>query len=169
MGVNGQRHALTALPLGKTLYPLYRRLGGPQGWSGQVQKIMPPLGFDPRTAQPVASCYANWAILALFIVRTFSIIDVSLYSCLSFPVCKTHIFCTVSYWRLCLYHIFPHYLINGIILGKKFIEHKMCVLILSADLFETILILRRIQWDFTINLCRSLCKVPSILVWFLSD
>jgi len=26
------------LPLGKTWYPLYRRLGGPQGWSGQVQK-----------------------------------------------------------------------------------------------------------------------------------
>jgi len=28
---------------------LYRRLGGPQGRSGQVRKISPPLGFDPRT------------------------------------------------------------------------------------------------------------------------
>jgi hypothetical protein len=29
-------------PSGKTQYPLYRRLGGPQGRSGQVQKILPP-------------------------------------------------------------------------------------------------------------------------------
>jgi hypothetical protein len=27
---------------------------------------------------------------------------------------------------------FPHYLINGAIFGKKVIEHKMCVLILST-------------------------------------
>jgi hypothetical protein len=33
------------LPLGKTWCPLYRRLGGPQGWSGQVQKISPPIGI----------------------------------------------------------------------------------------------------------------------------
>jgi hypothetical protein len=40
---------------GKTRYSLYRRLGGPQGRSGQVRKISPPPGFDPRTVQPVAS------------------------------------------------------------------------------------------------------------------
>ena len=28
-------------PLGKTRYPLYRRLGGPQGRSGQVRKVSP--------------------------------------------------------------------------------------------------------------------------------
>ena len=44
-----------SLPPGKTRYPLYRRLGGPQGRSIQVRKITPPLGFDPRTVQPVAS------------------------------------------------------------------------------------------------------------------
>ena len=33
----------------KDQYPLYRRLGGPQGRSGQVRKISPPPGFDPRT------------------------------------------------------------------------------------------------------------------------
>jgi hypothetical protein len=43
------------LPPGKTRYPLYRRLGGPQGRSGQVRKISPPPGFDPRTVHPVAS------------------------------------------------------------------------------------------------------------------
>jgi hypothetical protein len=31
MGVGGQHHAPTDLPPGKTRYPLYRRLGGPQG------------------------------------------------------------------------------------------------------------------------------------------
>jgi hypothetical protein len=41
------------LPPGKTRHPLYRRLGGPQGRSGQVQKISPPPGFYPRTVQPV--------------------------------------------------------------------------------------------------------------------
>ena len=48
-------------PSGKTRYPLYRRLGGPQGRSGQVRKISPPLGFDPRAVQPVASRYTYWA------------------------------------------------------------------------------------------------------------
>jgi len=43
-----------SLPPGKTRYPLYRRLGGPQGRSGQVRKISPQPGFDPRTVQPVA-------------------------------------------------------------------------------------------------------------------
>ena len=38
-GVGGQRHVPAALPPGKTLYPLYRRVGGPQGWSGRVWKI----------------------------------------------------------------------------------------------------------------------------------
>ena len=42
------------LPPGKTRYPFYRRLGGPQGRTGHVRKISPPPGFDPRTVQPVA-------------------------------------------------------------------------------------------------------------------
>ena len=50
-----------SLPPEKTRYPLYRRLGGPQGRSGQVRKISPPPGFDPRTAQPVASRYTDYA------------------------------------------------------------------------------------------------------------
>ena len=57
MGVGSQRHAPAALPPKKTRYPLYKRLGGLQGRSGQVQKISPPSGFNPRTAQPVASLY----------------------------------------------------------------------------------------------------------------
>jgi len=45
----------------KAQYPLYRRLGGPQGRSGQVWKISPPPGFDSRTVQPVASRYTDYA------------------------------------------------------------------------------------------------------------
>ena len=45
-----------ALPPEETWYPFYRRLVGPQGWSGWAQKISPLPGFDPRTAQPIASC-----------------------------------------------------------------------------------------------------------------
>jgi hypothetical protein len=40
---------------------LYRRLGGPQGRSGQARKSRPAPGFDPRTVQPVASRYTDWA------------------------------------------------------------------------------------------------------------
>ena len=64
MRVGGQRHAPAALPPGKTWYSLYRRLGGPQGQSGWVQKISPPLGFHPQTVQPAASCYTDYTILA---------------------------------------------------------------------------------------------------------
>ena len=51
-----------SLPPGKTRYPLYRRLGGPQGRSGQVRKISSPPRFDPRTVQPVASRYTDNAV-----------------------------------------------------------------------------------------------------------
>jgi hypothetical protein len=60
--VGGQRHAPTALPPVKSRYLLYRRLGGPQSWSGCVWKISPLPGFDPRTVQSVASRYIDWAI-----------------------------------------------------------------------------------------------------------
>ena len=50
-----------SLPPGKTRYPLYRRLCGPQGRSGQVRKISPPPGFDPRTVQPLTIRYTDWA------------------------------------------------------------------------------------------------------------
>jgi len=70
MGVGGQHHAPAALPPGKAQYPLYRRLGGPQGQSGRVRKISLPLGFDPRTAQPIASRYTSWDILAQGLICT---------------------------------------------------------------------------------------------------
>ena len=61
MGVGGQHHAPAALPPGKTRYPLYRRLGGPQGRSGRFRKNSPPQELDPRPVQSVASHYTDWA------------------------------------------------------------------------------------------------------------
>jgi hypothetical protein len=63
-GVNGQRHAPTAL------YPRER----PGGWvspraSLDMRKISPPPGFDPRTVQPVASCYTDYATRPTTIFR----------------------------------------------------------------------------------------------------
>ena len=62
--MDGQHHAQTALPPENTRYPLYRRLRGPQGLSARVRKISPPLEFDLRTVQPVASRYTDCAIPA---------------------------------------------------------------------------------------------------------
>ena len=52
----------------RPLYPL-KRPGthctggwvGSRGRSRQVRKILPPPGFDPRTVQPVASRYTDYA------------------------------------------------------------------------------------------------------------
>ena len=62
--MGGQHYASAALPQGKTRYPLYRRLGGPQGRSGLVRKFSPLPGFDPRTVQLLASRYTDCAIPA---------------------------------------------------------------------------------------------------------
>jgi hypothetical protein len=61
-----------------------------------------------------------------------------------------------------LYHIFPHYLFNGTISGKKLLSVNF-VLIFSKSLFETILILRSIERDIIINVLRRSCKILVIL------
>jgi hypothetical protein len=63
MGVGGQSNAPDFTPGKETRYSLHRRLGGPQGQSGWVQKILPPPGFDPQTIQPIASQRVNVTII----------------------------------------------------------------------------------------------------------
>ena len=50
--------ARRSLPTGKTRYPLYRRLDGPQARSGRPEILAPP-GFDSRTVQPVVNRYTD--------------------------------------------------------------------------------------------------------------
>jgi hypothetical protein len=60
-GEGSASHPGSSLPPGKNRYPLYTGLGGPRGRSGQVRKILPTPGFDPRTVQPLASRYTDYA------------------------------------------------------------------------------------------------------------
>jgi len=48
------------------LQPLYQREGNPfpiveEAGPGRVRKISPPLGFDPRTVQPLEIRYTDYA------------------------------------------------------------------------------------------------------------
>ena len=54
-----------------------------------------------------------------------------------YPVRNAHApYCHL--WSARLYNIFPHYLKNGKIFGKKATEHKMCVLIFSTNFVSNI-------------------------------
>ena len=62
MGVGGQHHAPAALPPGKDPVPIVQESGWAPGpvWTGAENLAPPPpLGFDPRTVQPVASRYTD--------------------------------------------------------------------------------------------------------------
>ena len=48
------------LPPGKSRYPFYKRLGGPQGRSGRAENLV-PTGIRSRTVQSVVSRYTDWA------------------------------------------------------------------------------------------------------------
>ena len=48
------------LPPGKTRYPFYRRMGGPEGRSGRAENLV-PTGFRSRIVQLVVSRYTDWA------------------------------------------------------------------------------------------------------------
>ena len=62
MGVGGWVSPTPQPPVtpGKTRYPLYRRLGGPQGRSGRAE-ILVRTGIRSRTVEPVVSRYTDWA------------------------------------------------------------------------------------------------------------
>jgi hypothetical protein len=67
--VSSQLHTPAALPLGKKP-PVPIGLGGPQSRSERrgEEKIIAPTwtqNSDPSVIQPVASCYTDYAILAL--------------------------------------------------------------------------------------------------------
>ena len=59
----------------KTRYPLCRKLGGLRAGMDRCGKSRPPLGFDPRTVQPVAIRYTDWAIPAHLPEVTFTYLN----------------------------------------------------------------------------------------------
>jgi hypothetical protein len=63
----------------ETRCPLYRRLGGPQGRSGQMLRLSPPLGFDPRHVEPVTNRYTDYAIPAHKVTQVLHKIGWSLF------------------------------------------------------------------------------------------
>jgi hypothetical protein len=65
----------------------------------------------------------------------------------------------------CFFHILSY--MARFLEKKGGTENKMCVLISLQLLSEIFLILRRIQQDIIINVHRSSCKLPIILVRFL--
>ena len=52
---------------GKSRYPFYRRLGGPQGRSERAENIV-TTGIRSRTVQPVVSRYTDWATGPIYAV-----------------------------------------------------------------------------------------------------
>jgi hypothetical protein len=107
-------------------------------------------------------------------------IYIYIYVCVCVCVCM-HVLCvcvcSLSYpapllyfhlWPVWLYHIFPHYLTNGTVLGKRVTAHKMCVFY-QQSLSETFLILRIIKRDMIINVYTSSCKAPVIFIRFEWD
>jgi len=60
------------LPPGKTRYPFYRRLSGPQGRSVRAENLV-PTGIRFRTVQPVVICYADWATRSINLTLIYSI------------------------------------------------------------------------------------------------
>ena len=57
---------------GKTRYPFYRRLGGPQGRSGRAENLV-PTGIRSRTVQPVVRPYTVWATRPIFMSTSSSL------------------------------------------------------------------------------------------------
>jgi hypothetical protein len=91
------------------------------------------------------------------------------YTCISYHIIHhiQHTKCMrrVYLWAARLHRVFPRYLINGTIFGKKRHWTKY-VLIVCTILSAIFLILRRIKLNIAINVYRSSCNVPSMLVTF---
>jgi hypothetical protein len=95
----------------ETRYPLYRRLGGPQGQSVRVQEISLPPGFFPRTVQTVASRYTGYDIIpdhkfTTFIIRLIDKLRVTcqVVGFTAFYVTRTFRVIQFSAYRLSLKH-----------------------------------------------------------------
>jgi hypothetical protein len=67
--MRGQRHAPDALYPGKDPVPIVQEAGWASGPVWTVAENLAPPEFDPRTVQPVASRYTDWATPAHIIME----------------------------------------------------------------------------------------------------
>jgi hypothetical protein len=100
-GVSGELYASAVLPPWETRYPLYRRLNRLQGLFKRVRKISHPQGFDPRTVQPVASRYTDWAIIKFRLVYGYNILRRLYHMCIGFTGMGILPF-MVCCWKICI-------------------------------------------------------------------
>jgi len=95
--------------LGKTRYPLYRRLGGPQVRSGEVRKISPPPGirypdrparnellYRLRYSGPYSYCYVYIFLLLCLCILTVMYVPF-------YVICSIVIFCILFVCKCVLY------------------------------------------------------------------
>jgi len=103
------------LPPGKTRYPFYKKLGGPQGRSGRA-KNLDPTRIRSRTVHPVVSRYTDWATgsninnIKMYI-KIYIKSSSDMLRCYSYTIIRERIIracwsyscwnrCTVRMWRL---------------------------------------------------------------------
>jgi len=117
---------------------------------------------------PFFCCQAKKYFVLLFTVIRIKYREcVCLYSCLSYPACKSHIFCAVLYFhlwpvRLYYYSSTLSYKQHDFLL--KYFEQKIRVSIFSTMFVWNIAHSEKNSADIIINLCRLLCKLLIFLV-----
>jgi hypothetical protein len=95
------------------------------------------------------------------------VISITYSGCVFLSLGIHHAICAISVTCQVIKTFSPHYLIKGTNFEKKsIVEHKMCVVIFSKTCLKTILFLRKIERRMIINVHRSSCKVPVIVVRF---
>ena len=120
--MGGQCHAPAALPPAKTRYPLYRRLGGHQGRSGQVRKISHPTGirFPDRLARNESlyrlNCvfnvfYVFMYLVYLYIFNVFYVFMYFMYLYILFIyICFMYLYilCIYIFYVFCVFMYFMY-------------------------------------------------------------
>jgi hypothetical protein len=136
------------LPPGRTRYPFYRRLGGPQGRSERAE-ILVPTGIRSRTVQPVVSRYTDWATRPTFVYVGSIIIYVPvteyfdcyydlLYFCNMLQNVITLLLLgsiTVTVIRVYYIHIFYRILLLLLGYGIVFLRRLSCIVCLLSFCF----------------------------------
>jgi hypothetical protein len=106
MGLGGQRHVAAVLPPGKTRYPLYIRLVGPQSRSGRVRKISPLRDSIPvlcRDSSVAISTELSRHTHGCLYVYVCIYVYVDMYTCMHVCLYVCKYICMYNY--VCVYNV----------------------------------------------------------------